>query len=419
MYIISGAGLAGWTPFLYSILSFLSLAHFCRGQRFEFFRRAQLSLILLIPFLVQTALGGYHAASVVVVWSVLAPMAALLFVGADRSKAWFAAFAAILAIAGLLEGTASRWAVPFSEHVRNGFLVMNFVGVWSVIYGLIRHFVVKMEQLEAEKSAQAINLMRLEEMDRRNKELIQSDQLKDDLLSAVSHELRTPLTSILGYLTLLTGEKTGLREEPQRDYAVTALQNAHRLHKMVNDLLDFSRLSSRRIAMNLVVVRPIEVAERALIELKVLAQKNTLRIALKAPDPSLSVMADPDRLEQVIVNLLGNAFKFTPEGGAVTLGVERCERGGRSGVLIWVRDSGIGIPAEDLPRVFERFYQVDQTAQRQYGGTGLGLPISQEIVKAHGGEIWAESRPGNGSTFYVFLPHTEDLSLGSIQEALF
>jgi len=170
------------------------------------------------------------------------------------------------------------------------------------------------------------------------------------------------------------------------------------LSQMVEELLELSRIESGRVPLRLAPALPVHLIERAVERLAVQAERAGLSVAIDCPADLPPVLADAPRLEQVLVNLLHNAIKFTPGGGQIHLAAEA--RAGQ--VCFSVRDNGAGIPAEALPRIFERFYKADRA--RASRGTGLGLAIARHLVEAHGGKIWVESQEGRGSTFYFDIP---------------
>lgn len=217
---------------------------------------------------------------------------------------------------------------------------------------------------------------------------------RDDLVASVSHELRTPLTSVLGYLELALDEDLPDRA---RRHVDTALSSGERLLAIVADILSASR-SSRHSVESSVHPREIDVAEvvrASALALKPLAEERVIKVTVAA-DERVTAFADASRIRQVVDNLLGNAIKFNRDGGAVELAV----RADRDTSVIEVRDTGVGIAEADRQRVFERFFR----ASEDVAGNGLGLAISAEIVKAHGGRLSVESTPGFGSTFTVELP---------------
>lgn len=220
-------------------------------------------------------------------------------------------------------------------------------------------------------------------------------QARDDLVASVSHELRTPLTSLLGYLELTLDEED-LPERPRR-FVDTALGSGERLLEIVADILSASRRSIKSVESS-VHPREIEVVHivrASMLALRPLADDRVVRISRTGPD-SVRAFADPARLRQVVDNLVGNAIKFNRDGGSIDIAVDS---DGET-TTIAVRDSGIGVPPEARERIFERFFR----ASEDVPGNGLGLALSNEIVKAHGGVLTVDSEPGVGSTFTVSIP---------------
>jgi two-component system phosphate regulon sensor histidine kinase PhoR len=170
--------------------------------------------------------------------------------------------------------------------------------------------------------------------------------------------------------------------------------------QMVNELLDLSRIESGTAQLLLDEVDLIRVARSNAERLRLFAERQGLRVVLDLPERVRPVRGDEDRLGQVLINLVHNAVKFSPDGGEIVVGVREEEQE----IRVWVRDPGIGVPAADLGRIFERFYKVDRARVRGRGGTGLGLSIARHVVESHGGRIWAESREGEGSTFAFTIP---------------
>jgi PAS domain S-box-containing protein len=241
---------------------------------------------------------------------------------------------------------------------------------------------------------------KIEELSELNARLQRMDQLRSELLTMVSHDLHTPLTAIKGALQMLLQETVGV--ELSRELLALAQKNADRLFRMVSDILDLARieaggLQQRREAFDLVA------ALRGTVDrLHRIAGGKGIAISVTAPDSLPALSADGLRIEQVFTNLLGNALKFTPRGGQITLTVK--DLGAE--VLVEFRDSGVGIPQEHLDRIFDRFYRVPVPAgtESEVEGTGLGLSICKAVVEDHGGRIWAESHLGQGSTFCLTLP---------------
>lgn len=236
------------------------------------------------------------------------------------------------------------------------------------------------------------------------------ERLKDEFISIVSHELRTPLTSISGALDLLAnGVLQSQPEDAQRMLNIAA-SSTDRLVRLINDILDIERIESGKVAMTMQVCDTAELVTEAVEAMQDMAERAGITFVvspLAAP-----IWADPDRVIQVLTNLLSNAIKFSPAGSTVQLNVTRVNRqppdadaqAATPHLLFSVQDQGRGIPYDKLETIFGRFQQVDASDSRQKGGTGLGLAICRTILQPHGGEIWAESTPGTGSTFYFTLP---------------
>lgn len=224
------------------------------------------------------------------------------------------------------------------------------------------------------------------------------EQAKSDFVSTVSHELRTPLTSIKAYTATLRRRDVDFDEDTRREFLRIVEEETDRLARLISELLDISRIESGRMELKR---RDLDLHKLAEIVVeKIRSQTDKHDITLSAPQEELMVYVDPDKIEQVLVNLLENAVKYSPAGGEISAVIERRHRV----VEFRVSDQGVGIPAEHLPLIFDKFHRVDNRATREIYGTGLGLYVSKSIVEAHGGTIWAESEPGVGSTFHFTLP---------------
>lgn len=225
----------------------------------------------------------------------------------------------------------------------------------------------------------------------------QLETIRQDFISNISHELRTPLSSLKAITETLL--ETGLDDPPAaRRFLERMETEVDALSLMVTELLELTRIESGRVPLKMEAVSSLHLIDEAVERLKLQAERAGLTINTTCQDDLPPVLADPSRLEQVLVNLLHNAIKFTPNGGTITVNCQLSDEK----MLFSVQDTGIGIPAEDLTRIFERFYKTDRA--RSSGGTGLGLAIARHLVGAHGGQIWAESDEGQGSTFYFTVP---------------
>jgi PAS domain S-box-containing protein len=233
------------------------------------------------------------------------------------------------------------------------------------------------------------------------------ERMKDEFVSIVSHELRTPLTSMRGALGLLESGMLGSLPEKGRRMLEIAVNNTDRLARLINDILDIERMQSGKVTMRRQLCDAAVLLTQAVEEMQGMADK--AGITLTVASQPLPLWADPDRIMQTLTNLLSNAIKFSTAGSTVWVSTARQ---GEEAVFT-VRDQGRGIPTDKLETVFERFQQVDSSDSRRKGGTGLGLAICRNIVRQHGGQIWAESRPGEGSTFSFTLPLSKEGHLPS------
>jgi len=232
-------------------------------------------------------------------------------------------------------------------------------------------------------------------------DFVELDRMKSGFISIVSHELKTPLTSIRGFVRLLEAERVGSINQKQRHYLEIVNRQTESLTQLINDLLDLSRIEAGIIQVRQDEVRLHEVVRNVVSQMDNLAQEKGVQVSADVSPQLPTVRGDAERLSQVFINLLHNAIKFTPPGGKVR--VEARSLGDEC--LVEVSDTGIGIPAQELPKVFDKFYQVDSSTTRRESGTGLGLAICRELVTAHGGRIWAESVKGEGATLKFTLPH--------------
>jgi signal transduction histidine kinase len=233
----------------------------------------------------------------------------------------------------------------------------------------------------------------------RTQELETANRHKSEFLANVSHELRTPLTAIKGFVDNMLDGLTGELNSRQLRYLTRLQANTDRLARLINDLLDLSRIEAGRLELRPTTVQLASLVHDVVASLRPVAAARGLQ--LEAPTTAASVWADADKVTQVLMNLLGNALKFTPADGQVTVTVTHDEV---AWVQIAVADTGPGIAAEDAAHIFDQFYQTAHTDLATRHGTGLGLTIAKTLVEMHGGRLWVESTVGHGSTFRFTLP---------------
>ena len=239
------------------------------------------------------------------------------------------------------------------------------------------------------------------EKKRYEQRLKELDKMKSAFVSNVSHELRTPLTAIKASADNMLDRLIGDLNGKQVGYLTRIKSNSDRLARLINDLLDLSTIEAGKIDLRPTNLPLVTLVKEAAESLRPVAAEKLINLTVMSADPGVIAWADRDKVIQVLMNLIGNALKFTPTGGKVTIAVTK---NSAAWMQISVTDTGPGIPAEEVNKVFGRFYQIGQAGMQKTQGTGLGLAISKALVEMHGGKIWVESEAGKGSTFSFTLP---------------
>ena len=258
-----------------------------------------------------------------------------------------------------------------------------------------------------------------EELEENNKKLKELDRLKSSFLSMVSHELRTPLTSIKGYLAFLLRGATGPITDTQKDYLESISRNSERLLKLINDLVDITKMEKGTFAVNKTKSDIVKVMDKCLKEMGPMLEALKINIITNYEAASIELQADEYRISQVFINVINNAVKFSPAGASITVSVSTGEAEkfsapqdslnaglyGKKCCKVSIKDQGIGMEKQYVNRIFDRFYQIEDINTRKYQGLGLGLNIARNIVEAHGGSIWADSEgKGKGTVFEILIP---------------
>ncbi len=236
-----------------------------------------------------------------------------------------------------------------------------------------------------------------------NQDLVRANKAKANFLSIISHELKTPLSVINGFLSLILDERYENDAKHLREAVQISKRRGEQLSRMIDELIDLSRLDARSLVLRRLPTDVAAILRELGAEFEEEFRRRELRFSLHLPPELPALVCDPDKLRQVFTNLIDNALKFSPDAGEIELTAE--DRGEE--ILFTCRDTGIGIPDAERERIFEKFYQIDSSATRRFGGAGLGLSIVREIVTLHGGRIWVESTPGHGSTFFISLPKNQ------------
>ncbi|MEO9363599.1 MAG: HAMP domain-containing sensor histidine kinase, partial [Nitrososphaera sp.] len=241
-----------------------------------------------------------------------------------------------------------------------------------------------------------------DDLKKMNEDLVRIDRLKEEFSSMVSHELKSPLTPIkIGADALLDPESAGNLTEEQKGYARMVMRNATKMENLISDLMDSYKLEIDKLTFVMTENDVGQMVSQCVADLAPYTEDKAIRLEADVK-ASGTITCDRKRIDQVIANLVKNSVDFVPESGGVIK--VRAEDSGNDAVVFSVEDNGMGIPADKVDRLFEKFYQIDTTAKRKFGGSGLGLPISKGIVEAHGGRIWADQKYRGGAAIRFTLP---------------
>jgi signal transduction histidine kinase len=311
------------------------------------------------------------------------------------------------------------WAVPINilsmlvggGALALGYQILGLLGVGAFFVPLvltIYAFQLFVRQTKAQMvQMEDIIAERTEDLQQAYQELKHLDRAKTNFFSVINHEMRTPLTAVLGYTELVL-RHTPLSPDQSRMLGM-ARQNTMRTIELVNNILDVSRLEDGRMTIAQKAIKVLPSVKEATAVVQPLADDKHISIEIDCPSEVPKVWADPERLHQILVNLLSNAVKFTPDTGRIEVAVRKSET--TDEVLVGVTDTGIGIPADELSYVFDRFSRVERAETMSISGTGLGLSIVKGLVEAHGGGVFVESEEGRGSCFAFTLPVAEQAPL--------
>jgi len=293
------------------------------------------------------------------------------------------------------------WRGEFHDKKKNGELYWETASISPIKdkEGKIINFVAVKEDITERKQTEA----KVEEQNKQIRQQLEKIEelykIKSDFTSTVSHELRTPLTAIKEGITLVADGSAGALNDDQRNFLSIAKNNVDRLNRLINDVLDFSKLEAKKMPFNFALGDISAPVKEGVASNRMTAEKKGLEIAFEAQEGLPQAVFDQDRIFQVVNNLIGNAIKFTEKGG-IKISLGKVDEK----IKVCVSDTGKGISTEDLPRLFVMYSQLGGVTGRKTGGTGLGLAISKQIIEQHGGAIWAESERGKGSRFCFTVP---------------
>lgn len=372
---------------------------------------------------VTLALGGTPLFSTALGCALLPLVAAYPYVSVRRLLALGLTATAIVAVGAVM--TVMGWTIsldPFPIASTKWFVAVGGVVIVSV-FGLSmwqdrqtlfaetdRMRLANAELRESERTLETRVRERTEELERAERELeaaleraLEANDQKSAFLASMSHELRTPLNAIIGFSEVLLDGTFGELAEKQREYANDIHDSGQHLLSLINDILDLSKVESGELELEPGEFELASALDDALVLMKERAMRRGVSLEREVDEGVGPVVADERKVKQVVINLLTNAVKFTPEGGRVTL----CASCSPDDFSVWITDTGVGISEEDQSAVFEDYRQVDGEHTREQEGTGLGLALSKRIVELHGGQLGVESEVGVGSTFRFTIPRNE------------
>ena len=400
--VVAGFATYALFPFGYGVVTAVNLWVLDRTRQFGRARLVQLTISLVAPFLCQWGLGGFAASGATMLWATLSLVGALAVSRARDTVPVMLGFVALSLVSGIVEPylrADPRMTAEFSTAL----FVLNGIGVTGTLFGLTTYLDNRRRRdyqalRRANDMIGQLNerlTMQIGRAAEAERDARQANQAKSNFLANMSHELRTPLNAILGYAEMIAEDSS---DETARTDATQIRQAGAHLLSLIDDVLDIAKIESGRMEVRVEEVLVAELVEGVVTTLRPLAvgRGNSLEVAV---DPELRAWTDPRMFRQILINVMGNAVKFTEDG---SLSVSVTHQAGRLSLV--VQDTGIGMTAEQLGRVLEPFQQADASTTRRYGGSGLGLFLVRRFAEMLEGEVTLASSPGCGTTVTVTVP---------------
>ena len=405
VYLLVDMQRSATVPFTYAVVSSILLYDFLTTGRRQLHQFSQLVMIMLLPTLLMWMMGGFDGGSVMIFWSFVPPVAAVLLFNVKNGRHWFGAFAVLLLISAVLDERLSQMPIMLPHWAKSLFYVMNIGFVSAGLFALIAGAVTEERVANASLRRKQAHLKRYQKDLVRAKDQAEAgSRAKTEFLANMSHEIRTPMNAIIGLCELTLRSELTPR---QQDHLTKVYVSANNLLNIINDLLDISKVEAGKMTLTHDAVDLERLFSDLAASMSTELETKGLELLFDI-DPMAPTLVSGDalRLNQILLNLVGNAKKFTAKGDIVLSLRKVAEREGQSVLQFSVRDTGIGLTEEQISRLFQPFSQAEEGTTREYGGTGLGLAICRQLVELMGGTIWVESVYGVGSDFLFEIPFT-------------
>ncbi|MGD2007227.1 MAG: response regulator [Cellvibrionales bacterium] len=403
IYLSVNMTLAAAIPLSYAVVTVFSLLHFVRTGYRAWLQTSQLVMIMLLPTLLMWVMGGFSGGSALILWSFLPPVAAVILFNVRHAQRWFWFFALLVVISAVFDSDFASMAPEVPAWVRAVFWVMNVGFVTGGLFALVAGTVTEERLTNSQLRREQKRLQRMHGDLLTAKEAAEAgSRAKTEFLANMSHEIRTPMNAIIGLCNLTLRTQLTPR---QQDNLTKVYLSANNLLTIINDLLDISKVEAGKMTLERQPINLEDILTDIAAGMATDIEAKGLELLFDIePGLPTAVLGDPLRISQILINLIGNARKFTETGEIVVALRSRSQQESSATLRFAVRDTGIGLTEDQMSRLFQPFSQAEAGTTRKYGGTGLGLAISRQLVELMGGTIGVQSEPGVGSEFFFEIP---------------